>query len=148
MTTRDQIEHAAELLRPLTEHATPGPWRDGSVDGNRYAALVSPVCIRRCDEWADRYSGEPPGWTSHPHDGYGGCLVSESQRPEDRRLMAVMRNVAGYLPELLEAVAHEDPIEVGRITRGMAQAIVDTHTPAENVSPTSDTNRPNHVTHE
>lgn len=137
MTTRSDMEHAAELLDRLAQHATPGPWRDSSVDGNRYAALVSDTCLRRCDEWAARYvANDPPEWMSHPHDGYGGCLIAESQTPHDRRLMATMRNVSDHLAALLRAVAEEDPIEVGRITRQMADAVLATHRPdPERVTP-------------
>lgn len=131
MTTRADLEHAAELLGRLVPQATPGPWRDSTVDGNRYAALVADTCIRRCDEWAARYADEIPTWQSHPHDGYGGCLIAESQTSHDRRLMAVLRNVADHLPGLLEAVAHEDPIRAGHAARAIADAVLATHRPAE-----------------
>lgn len=126
-----ELQHAAELLDRLVPQATPGPWRDSSVEGNQYAALVSDACTRRCDEWAARYNDgkPPPAWMSHPHDGYGGCLVAESQTAQDRRLMAVMRNVAEHLPGLLRAIAEEDPIEAGRTARRVAVALVDTHRP-------------------
>lgn len=125
------MEHAADLLDRLVPQATPGPWRDSSVDGNRFRALVSDTCIRRCDEWAAHYgdADQPPSWMSHPHEGYGGCLVGESHFPSDLRLMAVLRNVADHLPDLLRAVAHEDPAETGRLARAIAAAVTDTHRP-------------------
>lgn len=131
MTTRTDLEHAAELLTRLVPQTTPGPWRDSSVDGNRYAALVADTCIRRCDEWAARYPAGPAAWESHPHDGYGGCLIAESQTSHDRRLMAVLRNIADDLPALLEAVAHEDPVQTGHAARAIAAAVLATHRPTE-----------------
>lgn len=127
--SRADLDHAAELLERLLPDTTPAPWRDSVVDGNRYHALVADTCTRRCDEWAARYADGPPEWQSHPHDGYGGCLVAESQHPGDRRLQAVLRNVADALPDLLRAVAAEDPIDVGRIAREIAAAVIATHTP-------------------
>lgn len=118
------LRHAAELLDRLLPQTTPAPWRDSSVDGNRYHALVAGTCIRRCDDY---YAG-PSGW-DHPHEGYGGCLVAESMIATDRRLLAVMRNAADHLPGLLEALANEDPIEAGRRARALSEAIIDTHRP-------------------
>lgn len=143
--TRAALAHAAELLERLVPQATPGPWRDSTVDGNRYAALVSDTCIRGCDGHAARYADLA---YHHPHEGYGGCLIAESQMPQDRRLMAVLRNVADDLPALLRAVA-EDPIEVGEVARRIADAVIQAHRPLpgsaadqrQNVSPASDTTR-------
>lgn len=129
--SRADLQHAAELLDRLVPQTTPAPWRDSSVDGNRYHALVADTCIRRCDEWATRYDDDAPNWMSHPHEGYGGCLVAESQTPQDRRLMAVLRNVADALPALLRAVAEENPIEVGQLAREIADAVLATHRPRE-----------------
>jgi hypothetical protein len=117
---RTDLEHAAELLDRLLPQTTPGPWRDSSVDGNRYHALVSPT----------RHPDKKPGHGWDWDAGYGGCLVAESVVATDRRLLAVLRNVADDLPALLRAVAAEDPIEVGRLTRRIATAITDTHRPA------------------
>lgn len=133
--SRAELQHAAELLERLAPQATPGPWRDSSVDGNRYAALVSDVCIRRCDDWHARYgAGDLPEWMSHPHTGYGGCLIAESQTAPDRRLMAVLRNIADDLPALLRAIAEEDPLEAGRAARSIAGAVLATHQPREAAS--------------
>lgn len=126
MTTRAELEHAAELLARLVPQATPGPWRDSSVDGNRYAALVADTCVRGCTDY--RWP-RADSRLHHPHDGYGGCLIAESQTQPDRRLMAVMRNVVEHLPGLLEAVAHEDPLEVGLHSRRIADAVLATHRP-------------------
>lgn len=125
------LRHAAELLDRLLPQATPAPWRDSSVDGNRYSALVADTCTRRCDEWLARYDEPRPNYITHPHEGYGGCLVAESQTAADRRLMAVMRNVAAHLPDLLRALASEDPIEAGRFAREVADALLETHRPQE-----------------
>lgn len=124
--TRADLEHAAELLARLVPQTTPTPWRDGVVDGNRYAALVTPHCIRRCTEYRDDH----PWMTGHPHDGYGGCLVAETMHAPDRRLMAVLRNLADELGPLLEAVAAEDVHEVTRRARGIAAAVIETHRPS------------------
>ena len=128
MTTRHDLEQAAELLDRLIPNATPGPWRDSTVDGNRFAALVADTCIRECDTWNAHWP-DPPSWASHPHDGYGGCLVGESHMPGDLRLMAALRNVADHLPGLLRAVAHEDPAGTGHAARAIAAAVIDTHRP-------------------
>jgi hypothetical protein len=129
MSGRDDLHHAEELLGRLLTGTTPAPWRDTTVDGNRYAALVADTCERRCDEWATRWKAQTGEDPYHPHDRYGGCLVAESITAQNRRLLAVLRNVADHLPEILRAVADEDPIAVGRHTRGMAAAIIETHTP-------------------
>lgn len=135
--SRAQLAKAAELLNRLIPNATPAPWRDGSVDGNRYHALTAVTCVRGCDDYAtrlaERYAGDPvPAWVDHhPHEGYGGCLVAESIHADDRRLLAVLRNVADELPGLLQAVAEEDPLEVGLHARRIAAAVIATHTPQE-----------------
>jgi len=117
--TRSDLEHAAELLARAVDNATPSPWRDSTVDGNRYAALV-----------ADRvHPDRPYGWGWDYDEGYGGCLVAESLMPQDRRLLAVMRNLVDHLPGLLVAVAQEDPIQVGEQARAIAAAVLDTHRP-------------------
>lgn len=126
--SREQLRHAAELLERLLPQTTPGPWRDSAVDGNRYHALVSP------QPHPERPAGR--GWDYD--EGYGGCLVGESMVYTDRRLMAVLRNVADHLPALLEAVAQEDPLEVGQLARRMADSVIATHTPTPNVSPPND----------
>lgn len=128
--SRPELQHAAELLDRLLPAATPAPWRDGSVDGNRYGALTSPVCTRDCDAHAARHAHAGLPW-GHPHDGYGGCLVAESIHPEDRRLLAVLRNVADDLPHLLRAVAEERPAEVGHFARSMATAVLAAHRPLD-----------------
>lgn len=132
--SRATLEHAAELLGRLVPLSTPAPWVDGSVDGNRYGALVHTGCSRDCDSYAARHD-ELGYHFSHPHDGYGGCLVGESLHAPDRRLLAVLRNVADDLLGLLEAIAHEDPVEVGRLAGRIADAVVATHTPRGEVSP-------------
>ena len=129
--SRADLQHAAELLERLTPQTTPGPWRDSTVDGNRYHALVSDTCTRHCDEAAARRAGTRSAFLGHPHDGYGGCLIAESQTAPDRRLMAVLRNIADDLPTLLRAIADEDPIEAGHAARSIASAVLATHRPQE-----------------
>jgi hypothetical protein len=130
MTAQNELEHAADLLERLLPGTTAAPWVDGTVDGNRYAALVHTGCSRDCDDrhqrWIERH---PEHDHTHPHDGYGGCLVAESMHPEDRRLLAVLRNVADDLAPMLRALAHEDPIEGARLARRIGRAVVDTHRP-------------------
>lgn len=117
--SRADLEHAADLLARAVDNATPGPWRDSLVDGNRYRALVS-----------DRpHPDRPNGWGWEYQEGYGGYLVAESLTDQDRRLLAVMRNTSQHLPRLLWAVAAEDPIEVGRHAREIAAAVLATHRP-------------------
>jgi hypothetical protein len=123
----NDLNHAAELLERLLPATTPGPWADTSVNGNRYGALIAVECHRGCTA-----PTTGPDWTRrHPHEGYGGCLVGESIYPEDRRLLAVLRNVADDLPRLLRAVRAEDPIVVGEVARAMAAAVVSTHRPEQ-----------------
>lgn len=136
MTTRADLERAAELVEDLTPTATPGPWRDSQIDDNRYRALVSDVCTRQCDDLHASYAaGSDRVWIpGHPHEGYGGCLVAESQTAADRRLMAVLRNMVDDLPALLRGVAAEDPAAVGHAARAIAAAVIDTNTPREATS--------------
>jgi hypothetical protein len=133
--SRADLMAAAELLERLLPQVTPGPWRDTSVDGNRYGAVVTDTCIRRCDDYAagldhlGLVAWERELLDHHPHEGYGGCLVGESHTPCDRRLIAVLRNVADHLPALLESVAAEDPVAAGAAARAIAGAVVATHRP-------------------
>lgn len=128
MSGRTQLEHAAELLERLLPQTTPAPWRDTTVDGapNPYHALVAPesACRDHVLTFAD---GTVDHWDER--EAYGGRLVAETMEGPDRRLLAVMRNVADELPALLRAVAAEDPAEVGQAARGIAARLIDTHQP-------------------
>lgn len=123
MSARDEIRAAADHLEQLDQAATPGPWRQSTEHGNKYGSVVSDTCVRRCDEWADHYDDGPPSWTSHPHDGYGGCLIGESMFPRDRALLPPMRNAAEHLPALLRALADEDPIAASQHALTLARAV-------------------------
>lgn len=129
--SRADLEHAAELLDRLLPYATAAPWRDSTVDSNRYGALITTgPCVARRGYTCDEYAAAHPD-IGHPHDGYGGCLVGESMTHGDRRVMAVMRNVVDLIPDLLRGCAHEDPVEVGTVARMLAAAVIDTHTPKD-----------------
>lgn len=120
---RGDLEHAADELAGLLENTTPAPWRLSTpgTDGARYRALVADNCIRDCDaDYVARLAGGPEWMRHHPHDGYGGCLVAESISTPDREILAAMRNAAEHLPDLLRAVAHEDPIAVSQHARRIA----------------------------
>lgn len=116
---RERIRHAIELLHRAEQQATPAPWRDSVVDGNRYGALVSDTMHPQ------RAYGR--GWDYDP--GYGGCLVGESHMPEDRRLIATMRNTVGPMLNLLGALVDENPLEAAKWADSVATQIILTHTP-------------------
>lgn len=148
--SRTHLEHAADELAGLLEHTTPAPWRLSSPGsaGARYRALVGTNGPAR----GNFIQADPANV-----DAYSGYLVAESCGFADRDLLAAMRNTADHLPDLLRAVAAEDPIEVGRLARIIAAELCpcDEHaslhgdtSEAPNVSPTSDPIRSKRVTPE
>jgi hypothetical protein len=74
------LRRAATLMRERAAMATPGPWRNSEVDGNRYAALVADR------PHPDRMKNGGWDWD----EGYGGCLIGESLMSSDRRYIAAM----------------------------------------------------------
>jgi len=96
MTAVDELRAAATKLRTLATDATPSPWRDSTVDGNRYASLVSTVKPK------GRAAGKGWDWD----EGYGGYLIGESIQGPDRAYIAAMQPaVALALAGWLEMVA-------------------------------------------
>jgi hypothetical protein len=99
MSATDELRAAAVKLRRLAKDATPGPWRDSSVDGlNRYAALVSDT----------KPEGRSPdgGWDDI--EGYGGYLIGESLGGKDRAYIATVNPVLALaLADLLDAHADD-----------------------------------------
>jgi len=116
--TADELKAAATRLRALAEAATPGPWRESSVDGlNRYAALVSDV------QPEGRLHGGGWGWD----DSYGGYLIAESLQPQDRAYIAAMNPLvalalADWLDDVARPVYCASPGE-GRSALAVARAI-------------------------
>ena len=100
MTPAQRLRAAALRIREVAACATPGPWRDSSVDGNRYAALVSDVMP----------AGRRPdgGWGAT--EGYGGYLVGESLVAGDRAHIALWDpNAALVVAGILDVLA-EGPL--------------------------------------
>lgn len=95
----DRLRAAAARIREVAGAATPGPWRDSGVDGNRYAALVSDT----------QPAGRPArgGWDDT--QGYGGYLVGESLVPGDRA------HIATWNPPVAVAVANWLEEEAGAL---------------------------------
>jgi hypothetical protein len=107
----DTIRRAAALMRERAEKATPSPWRDSAVDGNRYAALVSDVMP----------AGRKPGGGWDVTEGYGGYLIGESVQSQDRQHIAswhpaVALAIAAWLDE---AAAREDEHQEYAAAEGM-----------------------------
>jgi hypothetical protein len=78
VTDADLLREAVALIRQRAEAATSSPWRDSTVDGNRYAALVSDTMP----------TGRKPGSGWDDTEGYGGYLIAESLQPQDRQYIA------------------------------------------------------------
>lgn len=98
MTPTETLRAAAVRLREVAGAATPGPWRDSGVQGNRYSALVSDTMP----------TGRPTrgGWDDT--EGYGGYLVGESIVAPDRAYIALMHPLVGLaLAEWLDVVARD-----------------------------------------
>lgn len=89
--TAELLRRAAALMRERAEAATPGPWRDSYVDGNRYAALVADK------PHPDRPKPSAGGWAWD--EDYGGCVVGESLMAGDRA------HIASWHPILAVAIA-------------------------------------------
>lgn len=88
--TAERIRRAAALMRERARAATPGPWRDSTVDDNRYGALVAD------QPHPDRKKGGGWDWEA----SYGGCLIGESLMAADRR------HIASWDPCVAMAVAY------------------------------------------
>jgi hypothetical protein len=97
MSNVDLLREAAAKMRERATAATPSPWRDSSVDGNRYAALVSDTMP------AGRNPGG--GWDETEH--YGGYLIAESVQPQDRQ------HIASWSPTVAFPVADWLDFEAG-----------------------------------
>lgn len=78
MSPIEELREAARLMRERAQMATPSPWRESGVDGNRYAALVAD------QPHPDRMKGGGWQWD----EGYGGCLIGESLMATDRAYIA------------------------------------------------------------
>lgn len=79
---------SADVLRVLSQRATPGPW-------DAFGGHVSAIAIPPTDR-ADKYSRE----AADSYEYYGGLLVCESCGGADALLIAAMRNM---VPSLVEA---------------------------------------------
>lgn len=110
MTPVEELREAAALMRKRAEAATPSPWRDSAVDGNRYAALVSDIMP----------TGRKPGGGWDVTEGYGGYLIAESVQAQDRE------HIASWHPAVALAVA--DWLDAHAGILALRLEIVDTKT--------------------
>ncbi len=98
MTPAERLHAAALRIREVAAQATPGPWRDSSVDGNRYAALVSDVLP----------AGRPASGGWEDTEGDGGYLVGESLIAPDRAHIALWNpDVAVIVADVLDVLAED-----------------------------------------
>jgi hypothetical protein len=116
----DVLRRAAERLREVAGKATPGPWRDSTVDGNRYGALVAD------QPHPDRPNPASGGWGWD--EGYGGCLIGESLMRADRAYIATVHpGVALALADWLDL---EIEVRASMARNGLSSLALDAEHPA------------------
>lgn len=96
----DVLRRAAAVLRERATAATPPPWRESPVNGNRYSALVADL------PHPERPNVSAGGWDWD--DNYGGCLVGESLMSHDRAYIATVHPGVGLaLADFLDWAADD-----------------------------------------